>query len=207
MPTDRKTPNFNHSPMLWLAAAFAVGIALARFGDIDVMLAMAVSLALAVGAVLSSSFSRPSTAGSQLKLELRTVLILAAFAAAGAASFEMETRNIAATRIRALYDNGVIASGDPVEMEGTLNAAPEPTFEGSFLTLRTEAITNRGATQVASGNVRLFVPDFKSEISNFKSQISDLKYGSRIRVACRLEREDEFRNPGVISRKEILDRM
>ena len=33
----------------------------------------------------------------------------------------------------------------------------------------------------------------------------NLEYGSRIRVACRPEREDEFLNPGVVSRKEILD--
>src|SRR6185503_5309369 len=33
----------------------------------------------------------------------------------------------------------------------------------------------------------------------------NLQYGSRVRVACNLKREENFRNPGVISRKESLD--
>ena len=41
--------------------------------------------------------------------------------------------------------------------------------------------------------------------SNMNLNELNLNYGSRIRVACNLQRENNFLNPGVISQKEILD--
>jgi hypothetical protein len=54
-------------------------------------------------------------------------------------------------------------------------------------------------------------PDLKSEITDLKpdrSENSDLstelKYGSRLRVFCKLNRDDEYLNPGVIPKREVL---
>lgn len=201
MPAEQKAPNFNRNPMLWLAVAFAVGIAAAHFSNVNVAAAMMLTVLLAAAAALSArspGFSRLFTEEGRLKAGLRTLFILAAFAFAGAASFEIETTGIADNRIRVLYDGGSITSGDPVEVEGVLAASPEAAAEGYFITVRTETITHRGQAREASGNVRLFVPASRSET---------VKYGSRIRVACRLEREDEYLNPGVARKRDILDRM
>ncbi len=131
---------------------------------------------------------------------------------AGFASATIESRSVADNRVRVLYDNGTIRSGDPVEVEGILLGRPEPSFDGVFLTLRVEGLRYRGVDHNVSGRVRLFMPDTaKAEtsaaITDLRSQISDLKYGSRLRIACKLNREDAFLNPGVIPRKDVLDRL
>lgn len=197
MPIDRRTPNFNRNPMLWLAVAFAAGILAARFAAIDLRLSIGVCIVCATAAFLIRMRSDA------------TLLILAAFLAAGAAGYTFETTLISTDRLRVLYDNGTISSGDPVEVEGVLSSTPEQSVDGSFLTLKTSALTYRGAVRKVSGNVRLFLPASRSADaeSDPKFQISNLKYGSSVRIACKLEREDAFLNPGVLPKREVLDRL
>lgn len=189
--TITASSSFNRQPLLWLAVCFALGITLAKFTPVAFLPSLIVCL---VAATLALAFRNKSVA---------TGLAFLAFAAAGAASFQAESSSIRSDRLRVLYDTSVIESGEPVEIEGVLAGRPEPAVEGYFLTVRSDRLRYRGDERIVSGNARLFVPqpgDSKFEISNFK-------YGSRIRVACRLEREDKFLNPGVISRREILDRL
>lgn len=190
---------FNRYPMLGLGVCFAVGILAAKFAFVDLHLSLAVC---GVSAVLALLFR---------KADLATVLISISFAAAGAASFQAEAASVRFDRLKVLYDNGSIKSGSPVEIEGVLLGRPEPLIDGEFLMLRTESLRSKDNEQKVSGNVRLFVPakvePSESQISDLKSEISDLKYGSRVRIACNLTREDEFLNPGVLTKREILDRL
>jgi len=189
MPEDRKLPNFNRQPMLWLAASFAAGILAASIANIDLRALLASCAFLAVAAIIFR------------KQYFASYLIIIAFAAAGAASTQIEKLSIAPDRIRVLYDNGTIRSGDPVEVEGILLGRPEPSIDGVFLNLRSEKVTYRGREQTVLGNVRLFLPVKESETD------IDPKYGSRVRIACKLEREDEYLNPGVLPKREALDRV
>ena len=182
--------------MFWLAAAFAIGIAANNAIFIDLKVSLAVCSMLAV----SSFIFR--------KQDFATLLILSAFTLAGSLSASIENLSVSPDRVRVLYDDGTIHSGDPVEVEGILLGQPEPSIDGEFLNLRSEKIRYRGEEMRATGNVRLFLPANESAQSdNFKSEISDLKYGSRLRIACKLEREDEFLNPGVMRKREVLDRL
>lgn len=196
MPEDRKSPNFNRQPMLWLGIAFAIGILAANLLNIDLSVSLAAVVVFAIFAV----FLRGKP--------FATYLVLLAFAAAGMSSLQLEKLSIAADRVQVLYDNGTIRSGDPVEVEGVLDGRPELSADGAFLELRTEKLSYRGFERKVSGSVRLFLP--KSEAAaeaDFKSEISDLRYGSRLRIACKLNREDAFLNPGVIQKREILERL
>lgn len=210
MPEDRPRPNFNRHPMLWLATAFATGILAAKLSAIHLDLWIAAGGALAITSFLFRGQN------------LAAILMLAAFAAAGSTLAIIETASIAPDRLRVLYDNGTFLSGDAVEVEGVLSGRPEPSIDGAFLNLRSEKITYRGTEFQVSGNVRLFLPvddpgpESDSKFSPHKSanvaeagnrEISDLRYGSRVRVACKLKREDEFLNPGVMQKREILDRL
>ena len=210
--------------MLYLAVCFAAGILIA--GRIPPGLDAA-----AIGTILlalAALFYRKHFAG--------TVFVMGAFAAAGAFAFAAANGAVRADRVKLLYDSGTVASGSPVEVEGILAGRPEPSIDGELLTLRVENLTARRAEYAATGNVRVFVPmpdtgsgrssgpssseaplgsrssdpdspNFKSQISDLRSQIPNLKYGSRIRVACTLEREDEYLNPGVQTKRELLDRL
>lgn len=189
MKGEHGRKNFSRYPMFWLAAAFACGILLNNSFIVDLKTAVTAAAMLAILAALFR------------KQEVATILVLSSFAFIGAASISFEHLSIALDRMRVLYDNGTIRSGDPVEIEGTLLGRPEPSIDGEFLNLRAEKIKYQGVEQRASGNARLFLPrgDLKNAL--------ELKYGSRLHIACRLEREDEFLNPGVMRKRDVLDRM
>jgi competence protein ComEC len=199
--------NFNRQPMLLLAACFAAGILSGKFLLPGTLLPFVIFSAALAAFALAARASR-----------LSTVLIALAFVSAGIASHISETtRNNAPGRLSSLYDSRRLKSGSPVEIEGILTSAPEPSADSEIITLSAENIRYRGSDRAASGDVRIFVPrppdvNSVSEISNLndaglRSEISNLKYGSRIRAVCALEREDEFLNPGVQRKSEILDRI
>lgn len=199
MPSDRSAPNFNRNAVLWLAGAFAVGILLAEFVPFGgTLLPAFLAIVFAALALLLSKYG------------VSTVLITLAFVSIGTFSFLCEVeRNTVPGRLSVLYDNGTIRSDEPVEVEGVLVAGREPSVDGDFVTLRAEKLRYRGEDRNVSGKVRLFVHDPKSEseTSDLRSEIANLKYGSRIRVSCSLEREDDYLNPGVIPRRQMLDRL
>ncbi|MFN2500789.1 MAG: ComEC/Rec2 family competence protein [Pyrinomonadaceae bacterium] len=181
--------NFSHYPVLWLATSFAAGIAFTFYQNVDLVTVLWLSSAFALLALLCSQKG------------LATAVVLIAFAAAGAAASVAEQLSVRPDRLRTLYDKGELGADDPVYLEGILAGAPEASVEGSFLTIESEAATHHGVTRKVSGVARLYIP---------KEIISDnypLQYGSRIRAATRLSRDDEYLNPGVLSKKVILDRL
>ena len=197
MPEDRKLPNFNRYPVLWLAVCLAAGILIGKFMSSNLPMTLVIT---SVCAALALGFR---------KHFLSTIFISLAFVSVGAVLFHCEVKQNTHNRLKVLYDNGIIVSGSPVEVEGVLLGRPEPSANGVFINLRAEKINYRGAERDVSGSVRLFLSQTKeADIeTNLKFEISDLKYGSRLRIACKLEREDEFLNPGVISKTEMLDRL
>lgn len=195
MPEDRKPPNFNRDPMLWLAVSFAGGILAASVPGFSLTATVVVTAIFALAAFIFRSHHSA------------TLLIFIAFMVAGMSSALAEKQSVSPERLKVLYDNGTIRSGDPVEIEGVLLSSPEPSVESVLLKLRAEKLSYRGRELNVSGNVRLFLRVVDNVESDQRSDISDLKYGSRLKIVCTLDREDEFLNPGVISRKEMLDRL
>ena len=193
MPEPATRPNFYRYPMLFVAVCFSLGILAGKFAPIDLKVSLIAGVLLAAAALIAR------------KSDLATPLMVLAFTAAGLTCYQAESASVRSDRLKVLYDSGTIRSGSPVEIEGVLNGRPEQSVGGEFLTLRADTISYRGAYRTASGNVRIFVPD--SDIPDLRFEISNLKYVSRIRVACKLEREDEFLNPGVLTKREILDRL
>ncbi len=177
--------------MLWLAVCFACGILFSKF------------VAVAILVLLPIGITTVSLALAFRKTAVATAFISLVFVSAGAVLFQCEVRQNTETRLKTLYDTGNISSGSPVEVEGVLLGRPEPSVDGSFLTLKTAVLRYRGSDKTVSGNVRIFLP----QALNLGSEISNLKYGSRIRAACNLEREDEYLNPGVLPKREMLDRL
>lgn len=197
MTTERREPapgtSFNRYPLFVVSVCFAAGILVAKYAAVDPRLSLAVC---AITAIASLVFrSKP----------LATALVAVAFAAGGALVAYSEQASVRTNRIKVLFDSGTIASGSVVDVEGVLAGRPEPSVDGEFITLGTEKLRYRAEDRDVSGNVRIFVPE--TDNADLRSEIPHLKYGSRVRVACRLEREDEYLNPGVIRRPEMLDRL
>ncbi|MFM9903295.1 MAG: ComEC/Rec2 family competence protein [Pyrinomonadaceae bacterium] len=200
MPTAPRA-KFNRQPLVLLGVCFALGIFAAKFVSSETFLP---EIAAAAAFALAGLIAR--------KYAIATVLIALAFVSTGIVSYTCEVkRNNAPDRIKVLYDNGTLVSGAAVEIEGILLGRPESAVDGEFLTLRAQSLRYRGSDRKVSGDVRLFVPakdgDARSQSSELKLEIPDLKYGSLVRIAVALEREDQFLNPGVLPKREILDRL
>ena len=139
-----------------------------------------------------------------LARKLAIVFLAIAFTALGAFYFQTRKATVSPDRLKAAYETGQIRSGDPVEVEGTLRGKPEPAINGYFLEMNADLVFYKDEQRGVSGNVRFFAPLSGDEIVGEYERL-ELRYGSRVRIACNLRREDAFLNPGVTSRKDLLD--
>ncbi len=191
MDDDHRNPEFERQPLLCLAAVFAAGILLANSVHFPNLVLLVLCLVSGLAAVILRT------------KQIATALILLAFFIAGMIASEVEKGSIRADRIRLLIDNETIKPGSPLELEGFLRGSPEPQNEGMIADVDISNITFRGVDRPVSGRVRLYLPQSSQGTPND----DPLVYGSRIRAACRISRDDGFLDPGVLSRKQMLDRI
>lgn len=107
--------------------------------------------------------------------------------------------------LRRVYEEGRVVSGDPVELTGVVERAPEFAPDGFYLSLRVERLRARGKESAASGGVELFAPLREAGARRSYEEL-ELRRGARVRVLVALERAEEFRNPGGRSLTEFLER-
>ena len=190
--SDKQAVNFTLYPLLWLAICFALGIILSNFLPITWKVYL---FFCAFFSLLAAIF---------VKKQIALILIFAAIFASGGICFEIQKISVAENRLKILYDSNQINSGDPIEIEGTLDSEPETAIGGFFIEIETEKAIYKEQSFEVSGKIRLFAPISDEEIQSEYEQLN-LNYGSKITVACNLKREDKFLNPGVVSQKKILD--
>lgn len=133
------------------------------------------------------------------------MIILLAFACVGAAFAGVERRSVGGERVRRLYEEGRVSSGDPVEITGVVARAPEFAPDGFYLALRVERLSARGSEHAAAGMVDLFAPVRDAGAGERYAEL-ELRRGARVRVLVALERAEEFRNPGGGTLTEFLER-
>ena len=184
--------SYSRQPLLWFTCAFAFGIAAASFTDVH----FAIAGALTVTCVFAAYILRERSAAPYP--------LLAAFFTLGAFCCQFEIASTPEHRLKRIYDEGHIASGTPVEVEGTLIGRPEPAPNGAIIKLRSDRLIRAGSEIHTTGTVRIFIPLSESEqFADFHTL--ELSSGTHIRTACELMREDQFLNPGVIPRRRVLD--
>lgn len=187
---------FTANPLAQLAVAFACGIAGAHFFPTPPSALLTLSGLAAAVALLA--LLRGNT-------QAATLLLTVAFLFAGASGAVLEKRNVSADSLKRLLDEGTIPVGDPIELIGVLESQPEPAPESFYLILRVERLRFRGAERNTSGVVTLLLPASGKRNDHVYEQL-ELRYGARIRAMTALKRTDNFRNPGVASFTEYLDR-
>ncbi|HVF87512.1 MAG TPA: ComEC/Rec2 family competence protein, partial [Pyrinomonadaceae bacterium] len=177
-------------------AAFAAGILLAHFSSLNFLLSLSAAALCALLALVA--FKRR-------RFNLATSFLVLAYACAGASFAQVEGRGVGAERVRRLYEEGRVASGDPVEITGVVARAPVFAPDGFYLALGVERLSARGAERAASGAVELFAPVRDAQTRERYAEL-ELRRGARVRVLVALERAEEFRNPGGASLTEFLER-
>ncbi|HEY1402815.1 MAG TPA: ComEC/Rec2 family competence protein, partial [Pyrinomonadaceae bacterium] len=189
-------PSFNPHPLALLAASFAAGILIARLVSPPLFISLPTSIFTTLLALVAFRRRRPAFA---------TMSLLLAFASAGAACAGVERRGVGGERVRRLYEAGRVASGDPVEITGVVERAPEFAPDGFYLALGVERLRARAVDHAATGAVELFAP-VRDAVARGGYEDLELRRGARVRVLVALERAEEFRNPGGSSLTEFLER-
>lgn len=190
---NRKTAptNFSQYPLLWLSVCFALGIGCGKW----------LSPALQPNTILL--FTSAILAVIFIKRAVATAFLAIAFAALGAIAFTASQPK-AMGNLKTAYENGQIISGEPLEVEGILTGKPELSINGYFLELKCNAVIFKGERIDLTGTVKFFAP-LSDDVTRTEYSQLGLGYNSRVRIATNLKREDAFLNPGVTTRRELLD--
>lgn len=188
--------NFGEHPLAWLAASLALGVLFSSLTSVRLNLCLALA-ALASFAALVSTLKRST---------YTSYFILAAFVLAGATLASIEARDVRAdSRLRTLYERGTIEPGEPAEVTGTLERAPEYAPDGLLFDVRAELIRSRGVERACAGRVEFFAPIADARAAALYDSL-ELRRGARVRVMSLLMRAESFRNPGVDTSGEFLAR-
>src|ERR1051325_11702967 len=192
--------HLTRAPLLVCAASLAGGILIGHFLTADssqfrIALAVAIPLLLLVAIVFLL----------HQKIGVSTLLMLMTFLLSGISLSLIETRRPDPNRIKRMFEYDALAVKEPVELtavvEGPLQSAPD----GLYLTVRTESLLVRGSERTAAGDVLLLAhvssPEVRSEYERL-----ELRHGARLRVMTTLDRDEDYRNPGVMPFTEYLDR-
>lgn len=214
--------NFALHPLAQLAGGFALGIVAASYLEVSLSLLVliaALTSILAGVALLAVTRSATKKVSPTRRLTVATLLVTLTTLFLGATLATIERFEVPANQIKSLINKGDVAVGEPVELTGVLERDPEIAPERLYLQLRLQRIRSRAnnqsslpetthsnsVEQEATGLVMLLAGVPTKSIAREFEQL-DLRYGARIRVMTMLERADDFRNPGVSSFTEYLDR-
>jgi competence protein ComEC len=179
-------------PLAQLGAAFVSGILIANGWAVATPYVIASAVVVSVLAIMTTA---------KQWLTCAWILMLAAFALLGLVCANVERNDLPPNQLRSLLDEKTIAVGQPVNLTGTLERDPEQAHDRVYLQLRVEKVSERDAAGVVMLLAPLLNAKGKSEFESL-----DLRYGARLRIKTALNRADSFRNPGVSSFTEYLDR-
>jgi competence protein ComEC len=187
---------FSLYPLFQLCLAFAAGVLasnlqIVRFPGLIVVCAVSSLFGLAIFA--------------KEKLRLAGLSLLISFFFAGATLAVIEDRTKPPNSLQQLFDNGCLSAEQPAVLTGVLDQPPEFARDRIYLVLRIESVATRSYDSIASGTVTLLAT-FKTATSEQEFRQLDLHYGSRVRVRATLNRVDQYRNPGVSTLTDYLDR-
>ena len=183
------------APLARLALSFAAGILLATLCDTSLTAWLSSACVSSILLFYFYAKGRPA---------LATLLIALAFLSAGGALSVIEKRSVSQNRVQRFFEEGAIHSGEPVELTGVLEGAPESAPDGFYLALNVEKLRIREEEKDASGVVWLFAP-VREGAAGAEYEALELRYGARLRLMTALRHAESFRNPGVSSFTEYLE--
>ena len=189
-------PPFAPHPLMLLALCFAAGIVTARLPGLTLVPSLVFCAASSILALLCFVRQRSMCA---------TLFLMLAFFSAGVMLAVAEKRSVNVNGLERLFEEGVIASGDPVEIEGVL-ASRARTRAGRFLShaARRKDQVQRDGARWLQGSVRL-AASVRDDVLRAEYEALELRYGARVRVMTALDRAERFRNPGVSTLTEYLE--
>jgi competence protein ComEC len=173
---------FTHHPFIHLAVALAAGICTANYFSLP--------FSLAAGAVSSTI---TLTLFIKRRLRWAALALLSAMFFTGATLSTLERRANESHELKKLIEQ---SEGEPFTLTGWLDGPPEFARERVYLSLHVENIRGRVSLLVSLKDT--------TAVNEFKAL--QLRYGTRLQISTTLDRTGNYRNPGVTSLTEFLDR-
>ncbi len=195
MKTDPHERLFSHYPLLQLALAFSAGVFISNklstpLGPFIVVCAVSSFIAL-----IALARHRPGISG---------IALLTAMFFAGAALAIVERSAVRPESLKRFLDEDGNGKSNWT-ITGVLAGPPEFARDRLYLLVQVESVLNDDAELKSVGMISLLA-SFNTPTSEQEYRQLDLHYGSRVRVRSSLNRVDQYRNPGVSTLTEYLDR-
>ena len=190
---------FSRIPLFVVSVALAGGILCARLPFNHPR------LILVLGASFSAAFSLASLLFlRQQKATAATLFVAAAFWLTGLSLGITDASASPQNRLAHFYEQGIVASNDPIELSATVDGPPERAPDRIFLRVRADKFRFKQSEYDCSGTI-LLTAHIADQERRRTFDTLQLRHGARIKVMVALEREDTFRNPGVMSFTEYLE--
>src|SRR5690349_11971827 len=116
--TEKQNSALSLHPLFWLAVCFASGVLAGKYLETDWKISLTFCLILGI---LTVRF---------VIKQIAVGFIAFAFIAAGAFCLQIKNQTVSVWRIKRIYDEGRIKSGEPVEVEGVLHGKSEDAVGG-----------------------------------------------------------------------------
>jgi competence protein ComEC len=193
-------PGFPSAPLFVLAGALASGILISSDLSTGSLKGLLIGgLVTAVTVFLSAWCTSRNHYG------LAAILISGAFVLVGIGLQSLEQLPKPGNRIVQLFDRGALLPATPAEITGVIEGQPEDAPQSLYLTLRAEQIRLNNREREVTGTV-LLLAGMRDEENRKEYDVLELRHGARVRVMTSLDREENFRNPGVLPFTEYLER-
>lgn len=186
-------------PTLWIAAAFAAGIALAS-------LRTEASLGMWIGAAAATIFS-----GGILVWRGRAtaawILALAAWVALGGAALGVERGSLPADHVTRRIASGALDTSVALRWSGRLRDDPVELPWGRQFVVDLSSVEAGGRTFPVSGGLRLnLYHDAKTDSSADEAVLAGLQAGDMVEVLAKAKPPRDFMDPGAFDRRGYLAR-
>jgi competence protein ComEC len=187
---------FSHHPLFQLSLAYVAGVMTASFVSTRTFVGIAMCAMSSLLALVSFVTRKYQCAG---------FLLLFSLFFAGLTLSVIEKQSLSANSLKQLLETGCIDNRQSVLLTGVLEQPPELSRDRVYLVLRVEEVSSETFEGQVNGSVALSAL-FKTPNDREEYHRLELHYATRIRVKTILNRADQFRNPGVSTFTEYLDR-
>jgi competence protein ComEC len=185
---------FSQNPLFQLASLFSAGVILAASFHIALCHLFLALVTTTILVVIAVRFPRLRIAGF--------ALLLAMFFG-GACLMCLQSRT-APNQLKNLLNGRTITTDETVELTGIVTGPVELARDGLHLSLYVDEVRTTAASLKCSGFVAL-TGYFKNNDDERGYRAIDLDSGSRIAVRTKLNRSEQYRNPGVSTIAEYLE--
>ncbi|HEY7825842.1 MAG TPA: ComEC/Rec2 family competence protein [Candidatus Acidoferrales bacterium] len=186
-------------PTLWIAAAFAAGIALASFkpeASFEIWIAAAAATIMAGGILLWRGRATEAW-----------ILALAGWLALGGVALGVERGSLPADHVTRRIASGALDTSVALRWSGRLRDDPAVLPWGRQFVIDLSSVEVGGQTLKVSGGLRLnLYPEAKTEPTADEASLADLQAGDEVEVLAKAKPPRNFMDPGAFDRRGYLAR-